>query len=196
MSFSKLSQSLIVDEALTLLREEGIAQLSLRKVAARLGVRISSLYWHVRSRNHLYALLCERIIRSCLDAVPESQGWEKWLHGFGMSLWDAQIAIPDVRQLIIATVPESNRKQVLDQEISSLLEQLGLHPVIAGVAQQSVQSLVTGWNNFREKSSRDTPNFKRSLEALITGWKVQHATESRASIAAIAPEHRLFSCPD
>lgn len=47
--------------ALALLDEVGIADLSMRRIAARLDVQPSALYWHFSSKQELFAHLADRI---------------------------------------------------------------------------------------------------------------------------------------
>ena len=45
--------------------------MSLRNVAAAVGARAPSLYWHVKNKEALFGLMCEQIFRECLAEVPE-----------------------------------------------------------------------------------------------------------------------------
>jgi AcrR family transcriptional regulator len=69
-----INREQIVEAALELLDEQGLTGVTTRKIAARLGVKSASLYWHLRSRDELLDLLADRIVA---DAHwPESaQPW-------------------------------------------------------------------------------------------------------------------------
>ncbi len=58
---SPLGRSQIVRAAIELVDEEGIDQLSMRKLAARLGVGVMSLYWHVDRKDDLLELIGDAI---------------------------------------------------------------------------------------------------------------------------------------
>lgn len=63
MALSKdLSRDKVVDTALAILRKHGLAALSMRQVAASLGVQPSALYWHVESKQELLAQIADRIL--------------------------------------------------------------------------------------------------------------------------------------
>ena len=63
MALSKdLSPEKVIDAALAILREQGLAALSMRQVSASLGVQPSALYWHVASKQELLAQLADRIL--------------------------------------------------------------------------------------------------------------------------------------
>ena len=177
MSFSKLTRDAIVGEALDLLKKDGLAGVSLRKIAARLDVSVSSLYWHVRDRDALYALLSERIFRSCLESVPATRSWQQWLRGFGLALWRAQCAIPDTQTLIVQRCTEGDAKRAVREEILGTLEALGLPRGIGDVAQRSVQALVTGWTALSPAAHDDADQadrlIERALDLLIAGVEAE-----------------------
>src|SRR5215469_6392403 len=56
-----LDRERLVDEALALLDEVGLDDLSMRRLAERLGVTAASLYWYVRDKDELLALLADAI---------------------------------------------------------------------------------------------------------------------------------------
>lgn len=62
-----LTREQVVRAALELLDEVGLAGLSMRGLADRLGVKAASLYWHLRDKEQLLDLLSEAIF----DEVPE-----------------------------------------------------------------------------------------------------------------------------
>src|SRR5262245_19727409 len=100
---TRISRDEIVREAIALLQQVGLDQVSLRKLATRLGVEAASLYWHVSNKAELYALVCEQIFNDVLHAMGECPDWESWLRRFGEELWRAQIEIKDVARLVLAT---------------------------------------------------------------------------------------------
>jgi TetR/AcrR family tetracycline transcriptional repressor len=64
-----LSRDKVVDAALSILRDHGLAALSMRQVAATLGVQPSALYWHVESKQELLAQLAERILADPAERI-------------------------------------------------------------------------------------------------------------------------------
>lgn len=71
---SPLSRDRIVDSALDLAKDQGLAAVSMRRLAKELGVQPMSLYYHVPSRAVLMVLMAERSI----TAVPESEPGARW----------------------------------------------------------------------------------------------------------------------
>lgn len=54
----------LVDVAVRILGDYGLADLSMRRVAKELGVQPSALYWHVTDKQSLLALVADRLLRS------------------------------------------------------------------------------------------------------------------------------------
>lgn len=57
-----LSESMIIKEARNLIKEDGFENLSMRKLADRLGVKAMSLYNHIRNKDELIDLLSDNVI--------------------------------------------------------------------------------------------------------------------------------------
>jgi len=167
-----LTQDKVVEVALSLLRRGGLEHVSMRKIAARLGVRAQSIYWHVDSKEALCRLMGRAIFQSCLDAMPPCTDWRQWLREYGLSLWRTQCVTPDIRQLILAGPVEKRARDGLHAVILGALVPLGLPIETAQSAQQSVQALVTGWTTIRAKPGADPgeESFRESLDVLIEGW--------------------------
>jgi TetR/AcrR family transcriptional regulator, tetracycline repressor protein len=70
----RIDRTQIVEAALELLDLEGLAGVTTRKVAERLGVKSSSLYWHMRDREELLDLLGDRIVADARWPDP-TLGW-------------------------------------------------------------------------------------------------------------------------
>lgn len=82
---SALDRARIVTAAIELLDEQGIAQLSTRKLATKLGVRSPTLYWHVRDKAELLDLIAEELCAGAFDidaAAPWRDQLEQGLRQF------------------------------------------------------------------------------------------------------------------
>ncbi len=173
-----LSREAIVTEARAMLGEVGLNGISLRKLAARVGVRAPSLYWYFKDKNALLEGMLEQIFNSCLDAMAEHRHWRDWMRAFGQALLRTQAETPDFGRLTTTT---ALTEACFSQTMARIREKLsGLDmPLDAAVELQSaVQALITGWSDFahapyagllrREIDLEDVA--LRSLDALIAGW--------------------------
>jgi AcrR family transcriptional regulator len=83
---STLSREQIVAEALRLLDSEGMEALSMRKLAAGLGVGATSLYWHVANRDELIELVINEVYGEIeLPDAGETDDWQAATRRFAHS---------------------------------------------------------------------------------------------------------------
>ncbi|MFI6154663.1 TetR/AcrR family transcriptional regulator C-terminal domain-containing protein [Kitasatospora sp. NPDC051170] len=73
-----LTRDALAQAALRVLERDGLAGLSMRKVAAEVGVKAASLYWHVRNKEELLDLLNDAILAKA-DPPPREGGWREQL---------------------------------------------------------------------------------------------------------------------
>ena len=59
----------VLDAATRLIEQQGVAGLSMRKLAAELGVAVTSIYWHVGNREALLDELVQEMVHG-LDTLP------------------------------------------------------------------------------------------------------------------------------
>ncbi|QKW23093.1 TetR/AcrR family transcriptional regulator [Kitasatospora sp. NA04385] len=78
----KLTKERIVDAGMAVFAEVGYQNLSMRQVADRLDAHAGSLYYHVRGKDELLALMADRICRhahdagtAALAALPPDADW-------------------------------------------------------------------------------------------------------------------------
>lgn len=181
-----LTKNRIVEEAIALLREGGIGEVSLRKLAARLDVRAPSLAWHVGDKESLLTYMSERLYDSCLQAMPACASWNEWLLEFGMALWQSQCRTKDSARLIaMAALDREQFDRMRSATVTPLIE-FGLSPKLAMQMQSSVQAHVTGWTIFAQGAEADLlasalnieESVGESLQALVAGW------QSKVSLSA------------
>lgn len=75
-------QEEIIEAALELLNEEGLNELSLRKLAKRLDLKAPALYWYFTSKENLVDHMAEGMLaREFRDVSPRHQdeSWQEWL---------------------------------------------------------------------------------------------------------------------
>lgn len=194
----KLTQESIVAEAVLLLQEDGLEGVSLRKLAARLGVKAPSLYWHFPDKAALLAAVMEKIFDECLDSVPESTDWQTWMRAFGRALWRTQNAVRDAGRLITTTDVGSAQLARSDERLRSKVRSLDLPEAQAMRLQATIQALITGWSAFAHapyaRSLATTPSLEemalQDLDAIISGQARLWKTPGKAKPSASAPQRR------
>jgi TetR/AcrR family transcriptional regulator, tetracycline repressor protein len=101
-----LDRQQIVTEAVALLDAEGLDGVTLRKLAARLGVQQPTLYWHLPSKAALVTAIAERILeQQFTELTPPGpdERWQDWLTGLADRLRRALLAHPDGARILSAS---------------------------------------------------------------------------------------------
>ncbi|MDR2256789.1 MAG: TetR family transcriptional regulator [Arthrobacter sp.] len=122
-----LSRDTVVQTATRILREYGLADLTMRRLARELGVQPGALYWHVASKQDLLVAVTE----SLMDTLPvhdDAQGLGGWLASTLLPVPDAA----DVVRVALAWRPEAVSVLAAFEELASSAG------VGAGVSQRQV----------------------------------------------------------
>lgn len=106
-----LTRGQLIDAAVGVLSEFGLADLSMRRLARELDVQVGALYWHVKSKQELLVDVASKL----LDSVPRPETPTPGLAPMAVAvllrhLRNALITVPDsaeVVQLALSMRPES-----------------------------------------------------------------------------------------
>ncbi|MCS7483906.1 TetR/AcrR family transcriptional regulator C-terminal domain-containing protein [Umezawaea endophytica] len=105
-SAARLTRARVVDAAIDIADEQGFDGLSMRSVAADLGVPTMSLYKHVRGRDELAMLMADTVFaQHRLPAVPPPT-WRAQLELVARMQWAAYRAHPWLPKLLSLTRPQ------------------------------------------------------------------------------------------
>ncbi|WP_336205336.1 TetR/AcrR family transcriptional regulator [Nonomuraea sp. LPB2021202275-12-8] len=103
-----LDQDLIVRAALALADREGVAAVSMRRIAADLGVGVMSLYRYVGSREELNDLMVDAVFGDRPLPEPGPDGWRAKLELSARQEWALYRAHPWLFHLVAATTRPPN----------------------------------------------------------------------------------------
>ncbi|MBX6343125.1 MAG: TetR family transcriptional regulator, partial [Thermomicrobiaceae bacterium] len=99
-----LTREEIIAAALDLLDEVGLDGLTTRQLAARLGVRVGALYWHVASKQDLLGAMADHILAEfCAAPLPEGT-WQERLASEARRLRQALLSHRDGARLIVGAI--------------------------------------------------------------------------------------------
>ena len=132
-----VTRDAVVSAALELLGEGGLEAVSLRRIAARLGVSAPTLYWHVVNKRELMDLMAEALMqRAGSDPVaPEpGQPWWEWLRLHAQRMFETLVATRDAPRVLAGNRPTAESFPVIEQVLGILVAG-GLTP---GEAQQAL----------------------------------------------------------
>ncbi len=89
-----LSTQAIVESAMTVADEDGLEAVSIRRVAALLGVRPMSLYTHIASKDELLDLMTNELVGLLVVEPPPSGGWRSELSAIARRSHEVFVAHP------------------------------------------------------------------------------------------------------
>lgn len=181
---AKLNREMILGEAVSLLREEGLEQVTLRKLAARLGVEAPSLYRHISGKQELLTLVTLRLFRAQIDQIGSCASWQEWLLEFGRVLWSTQTRIPDIARLVLTTDFAPGQLATMTDWVAAVLVGHGVPQGAVLEMQLSVQAIVLGLSGLAQKATvrRVIPFdsiLDHSLKALVAGWEARLAKAAK-----------------
>ena len=137
----------VVGAAAIVLARDGYEGLTMRAVAAELGVRAPSLYWHVKSKEDLSLLLFDHLIDQ-LDYDAPTGDWRADVRGMAERLRQRLVHTRDITRLF----PEdyaSGPRAISSLELGlGLLRQAGLPAAEALHAYGVALSYIVGWSRF------------------------------------------------
>ena len=89
----------VVEHALDVLDRHGLADLSMRRLAADLGVQPSALYWHFASKQALLAAVADEVLRRGTHPLADDP-WPEQVTAYAHQLRDAMLAYRDGAELV------------------------------------------------------------------------------------------------
>lgn len=178
-----LDRARLVDAAFALLEANGLDALTMRRLAARLGVQAPALYWHVADKAELMGMMAARIYAAAYAGAGAGAGDAAdpggWLIGFGTALRASFTAHRDGARLCAGARPTRQADpEAHAATITAPLVALGLTRERALVCQATVISYTLGWTLFEANGPmRDhlaqmmafPASFATGLEALVAG---------------------------
>jgi TetR/AcrR family tetracycline transcriptional repressor len=167
-----LDRARLVQAALELLDEVGLQELTMRRLADRLGVRSASLYWHVRDKDQLLDLLSDTICGE-LQLPALSGDWRTDLEAVAWAYRRVLQAHRDAATIVASTLPLGpNRLRLADAMLGVLLE-AGFSPAVVGHAGLLFTDFVT---NFVIEEARS--------ETVARSFDPEHAGDGLAAVRA------------
>jgi AcrR family transcriptional regulator len=171
-----LTRERVVAEALAVISAEGAQALSMRAVAARLGVVPGALYRHVRSKEQLYDLVLDAVLAEVDRQADPGAPWAQQVAALARRLRAALEDHPGIAALLKARDPISPASLALAEAFLAPLHAAGLPGRQAALAFRLVYDYTAGFaladptspaeQRLRDTSTRqDLHAFLRALPA-------------------------------
>ncbi|WP_331770793.1 TetR/AcrR family transcriptional regulator (plasmid) [Embleya sp. NBC_00888] len=136
----------LVRAALVVLERDGLDALSMRSVAAELGVRAPSLYWHVRDKEELLDLLADGLLGLGVSALPPLRGdWRIELRELAWAFRAFLNRRRDSVRVLIGRFPTGPGMAAVMEHQLAMLDRAGFDRQDAAYITYGLSTLVTGF---------------------------------------------------
>jgi AcrR family transcriptional regulator len=137
----------VVTTALQVLDRHGLADLTMRRLGAELGVQPSALYHHFRDKQSLLAAVADEILHRHDDVRPEdlrSADWATAVSAVGHGLREAMLAYRDGADVVASVFAFGLGARTPLTRLVDILRQAGCSPALADTAARTVLHFVFG----------------------------------------------------
>jgi len=114
----RLSKAAVVERGLALADAEGLEAVTIRRLAADLGVTPMALYWHFRSKDELLAGLAERLWAEIDVDVDRDADWAAQLRFLLESLLHVLRTHPSASQLLLSGEKRTSESAMIANEVA------------------------------------------------------------------------------
>ncbi|ACZ87434.1 TetR/AcrR family transcriptional regulator [Streptosporangium roseum] len=178
MAPEKLTRQAVIERALRLADTEGLPAVTIRRLAAELGVAPTALYWHVKNKDELLSALADRLLAALVADVDPDRPWNQRLRAMVTTLVEQTRAHPYLSTLlpmIDKSVAEEYRRAT-DTAIGLLTEagftlqeadQVATYLLLGAVAMVSCQP--GGVGSDEEEAAEFRRHHRLDLERLPPG---------------------------
>ena len=179
-----ISRDAIVTAAVRLLDREGLAALSMRKLADELGAGAASLYWHVGSKDGLLDLVMDEVIGEGNVPDPDPERWQEQLKQVARDQRAASLRHPWIVRVSIGRIPMGPNALRYSERILAILRAGGLPPRLAVQGYLLLIATVNGFT-IDETGVDDVPDPAANVPPTDPDSRQQAANLARDYIASL-----------
>lgn len=140
-----LTRARIIHAALRLVDEQGLDQLSMRRLGAELGVNPMSLYHHVAGKEALIGGLIDAVYAEMRLPPAVGMPWQARVRAWAVAYLELAQAHPNLVLRIVADATATSRAMLtISEPLYAALEQAGLAPHAVTVAADTIADLIHG----------------------------------------------------
>ncbi|RZQ60205.1 TetR family transcriptional regulator [Amycolatopsis suaedae] len=133
----------VLSTALGILRRYGLADLSMRRVAAELDVQPSALYWHFANKQALLTALADLVLAGVTPRSSRTR-WDRQLERLAGDLRAALLAVTDGAELVSAGQAGGLSTAAIGGYLVEAARRGGLSERDAGAVRTAIWQLVIG----------------------------------------------------
>ncbi len=170
----------VVDAALGILDDQGLPDLTMRRLADVLGVQPSALYWHFDSKQALLAAVSERILAPLAEQAVAERSFVAAAAALGTGLRQCLLAHRDGAELVSSSLALGLVAPPLHDPLARAADAAGAPAEVARTAAEAITHFVIGYV-FHEQQRA----FAASLGVVGPGAVGQAPDDDAAEFAAV-----------
>ena len=186
----RIDRTQIVEAALELLDREGLAGVTTRKVAERLGVKSSSLYWHFRDREELLDLLSDRIVADARWPAPTLE-WREQVEALMIEYLRCLLAHRDAARVAAGRAPTGPHRLRGAETMLTALAAAGLSDEEAIDATLVLTTYVVGFALERDAAADAAKPASREPSHATAGEQYPTLTRLADLARGLGPSNRF-----
>lgn len=183
-----ISREAIVTTAIKLLDREGLAALSMRRLAEELGTGAASLYWHVGSKDGLLDLVLDELIGEGQVPDPNPAHWQDQLKDVARAQRAATLRHPYLVRISIGRIPMGPNALRYSERVLAILRAGGLSPRLAVQGYLLMISVVNGFTVDETGVEDGAPDEAGTGQPMDPAMHQQAADMARDYIASLPVE--------
>lgn len=183
-----LTQDQIAAAALTVVDRDGLAALSMRAVAAELGMGTMSLYRYVADREQLEDLVVDRVLAG-VDLTPPRGPWPRRLAALAERVRAALADHPAVVPLTLTRRHASPGTLRFGERVLEILTEAGFTGRGRVIALRSVNAYIVGAIQQEHLGALSGP--ATAALAALPAEEYPHLTENASTARAVSPEEEF-----
>ncbi|MEV4567748.1 TetR family transcriptional regulator [Nonomuraea sp. NPDC049419] len=141
---AQISRATVLDAALALADEQGLAAVTMAAVAARLGVTPMALYRHVSNKDDLLDGLVEALLTE-IPPPPDDLPWQDRLRHLATGVRRSAARHPSVFPLLLQRPAATEEARQVRDRVCAALREAGLDDERAARAERLISTAVLGF---------------------------------------------------
>jgi TetR/AcrR family transcriptional regulator, tetracycline repressor protein len=140
----KINRDMVTRAGLKLLNEDGLEQLTLRRLGVELNVQAATIYWHFKSKEELLDEMATTVLaEGAANLLPprKSSDWRVWASTFGKGLRKTLLAYRDGARMVAGT-------RLTNTEFLKATETIGTQMLASGFSVRAAVVLFSTIYNY------------------------------------------------
>jgi len=173
-----LQPETIVKTALEMLDAEGLESVTVRRLAAKLGVQAPALYWHFKNKQDILDEMAQAILSSQhlagLDLPADPGAWAQWLGQMAHALRETLLSRREGARVVAgAGFGRARALAELTERAMHVLHMAGFDTLSASLATTTIVAYTFGF--VIEEQAEPPPSSQQALDFLATQFPLMVA---------------------